>query len=153
MDNSRKSNKRRQPFSHPVERAAKIKPLSCFYCNNAQIIPGVNGSYLQPLVQPYTECTCPDVPVELYDIHEQTASRRFLHSLSVSVENWMPYRCGHFSARIIRVKCSYGPCTKTIDAPEWLAAKTMYIKNTFALCCSNLCTQSLIQILERASRK
>ena len=125
------------------------RPLSCFYCDNAKIHQGVNGSYLQPHVQPFTECTCPDVPVELYDIHEQTASRRFLHSLSVSVENWMPYRCGHFLPRIIRIKCSYSRCTKTVDAPEWLAAKLMYIESNHDLCCSDLCVVARLKELER----
>ena len=111
-----------------MENNKPSKPLSCFYCERSVIIPGTHATYFQAGEQPAADCTCPDVHLDLYAVHaKRYGKRRF-----VVAESWMPYHCGHFSARIIRVKCSYGPCIKTIDAPEWLAAKTMYIKNTFA---------------------
>ena len=129
------------------------KPLSCFYCAQAMVLPGIAAMHNRAAEPPGARCLCPDVSSELYILHERLASRRFLFSLGVPVENWMPYKCGHFIAREIRVKCSYGPCTEIVNAPEWLAAQLMYIGNAYKLCCSDACIKDLYNELERAMKK
>lgn len=108
-----------------------IKPLNCIYCEHAYITPYVPG-------RRYADCDCPDVPLDLYAVWE----RRNLAPY-VSAESWMPYHCGHFIPRMIRVKCAHKRCTKTIDTAEWYAAKHMYIGPEDELCCSPLCAEIL----------
>jgi len=114
------------------------KPLSCYYCEHAHINPGYHGSYLEPPEPASADCDCLDVSLDLFAIWERLNLKPY-----VSPESWLPYHCGHFLPRMIRVKCAHKRCIKVIDTSEWLAAKNMYIGPYDELCCSQLCADIL----------
>jgi hypothetical protein len=116
----------------------QTKPLSCFYCDNASIKPGRHATAFARFQPPCALCHCLTVSPDIFALYEKRHGRLAMHAAG-----WMPYHCGHFSARMIRVKCAYRPCTKTIDAPEWEAAKRMYIGTHDELCCSAFCAEVL----------
>lgn len=122
----------------------KLKPLSCFYCDNSTIKPGYKGNSYMHREPPFAECYCPDLPKEIFNLHDHKVDKLYVSSAS-----WLPYHCGHFIGRLILTNCARKACKLPFIIHEWRAARDMYIGPYDKLCCSGHCAKIMAALYKR----
>ena len=107
------------------------KPLSCWYCEQSKHSTGLSYFYSIPA---FPECTCFDVPYQLVDLWQEKG----IHEDN-NLYTWLPYHCGHFSPRKIKLRCKNTACKKPVIISEWELVKYMLIGPCCIIVCSLAC--------------
>lgn len=117
-------------------RINKNKPLNCLYCVNASLEPGSSRTATFESIPLQPVCQCMDVPHELVDLYLLQMLKNNNAGFS-DVFNWLPYHCGHFAPRLVRMHCYI--CGKRGVFSEWHVVENIYTGDKNIMACSTPC--------------
>lgn len=125
-----------------TQKPAKNKPLNCLYCLQAILEPGSSRTADHESIPPQPHCFCYDVPHELADLFN--LKMKMPGTFYENIFTWLPYHCGHFQPRLIRMHCFICGAPGTFS--EWQVADKIYTGEQDIMACSGPCIKAVQEL-------